>query len=41
MKTLVMLLAAILAMSATAFAATYDHDDITFEYDENALEITD
>ena len=41
MKTLVMLLAAILAMSATAFAATYDRDDITFEYDVNALKVTD
>jgi len=40
-KLLVMLLAAILALSATAFAATYNYDnDITFEYDDKALEIT-
>lgn len=40
-KILVMLLVGILTLSATAFAATYNYDnDITFEYDENALEIT-
>ena len=40
-KILAMLLVAILAFSATAFAATYRHDDdIAFEYDENAIEIT-
>ena len=40
-KLLVMLLIATLALSATAFAATYTHDDdIRFNYDENAFEIT-
>lgn len=40
-KMLIMLLAAIMALSATAFAATYNYDnDITFEYDEKNLEIT-
>ena len=40
-KMIVMLLIAVFALSATAFAATYRHDDdITFEYDENAIEIT-
>ena len=40
-KIIAMLIAAILALSATAaFAATYTHeDDIRFEYDENAFEI--
>ncbi len=39
-KMIVMLLIAVFALSATAFAATYRHDDdITFEYDENAIEI--
>ena len=40
-KIFVMLLIAILALTTTAFAATYRHDDdITFNYDENAFEIT-
>ena len=39
-KLLVLLLAAILALTATAFAATYNHDDIRFEYDESAFEIS-
>lgn len=40
-KILAMLLVTVLALSATAFAATYRHDDdIVFEYDENAIEIT-
>lgn len=40
-KLFVMLLIAILALSTTAFAATYNHDnDITFEYDDTAIEIT-
>ena len=40
-KLLAMLLVAILALSATAFAATYNHeDDISFEYDENAFELS-
>ena len=35
------LLAVVLTLSATAFAATYKHDDdISFEYDETAFEIT-
>ena len=39
-KMIVMLLALILTLSATAFAATYTHeDDIRFEYDETAFEI--
>ena len=41
-KMIVMLLAAILALTSTAaFAATYTHeDDIRFEYDENAFDIS-
>ena len=40
-KMLIMLLVAILTLSATAFAATYTHeDDIRFEYDDNAFEIS-
>ena len=40
-KMLVLLLVAILALTATAFAATYNHDDdIRFEYDENAFELS-
>ena len=39
-KMLVMLLVAILTLSATAFAATYTHDDIRFDYDETAFEIS-
>ena len=40
-KMIVMLLVAILALSATAFAATYTYeDDIRFEYDETAFDIT-
>jgi hypothetical protein len=39
-KIFVMMLAAILALSATAFAATYNLDnDISFEYDENSFKI--
>ena len=41
-KFFAILIAAVLALSCTAaFAATYTHeDDIRFEYDENAFEIT-
>ena len=41
-KFFAILLAAILALSATAFAATYTHDDddIRFEYDDTAFEIS-
>lgn len=40
-KMIVMLLVAILALSATAFATTYTYeDDIRFEYDETAFDIT-
>ena len=40
-KMIVMLLVAILALSTTAFAATYTHeDDIRFEYDDAEFEIT-
>lgn len=41
-KFFAILIAAVLALSCTAaFAATYNHDDdIRFEYDENAFEIT-
>ena len=40
-KMIVMLLIAILTLSATAFAATYNYeDDIRFEYDESAFDIT-
>ena len=39
-KIVAILIAAILAISATAFAATYVYDDITFDYDENFFTIT-
>lgn len=40
-KLLAMLLVSVLALSTAAFAATYNYDnDITFQYDENNLEIT-
>ena len=40
-KTIIMLLVAILVLGSTAFAATYRyHDDIRFEYDDTAFEIT-
>ena len=40
-KTLILLLAAVIALSATALAATYRYeDDITFIYDETVFEIT-
>ena len=39
-KLFAMLLVAVLAMSATAFAATYTCDDITFDYNEDFFEIT-
>lgn len=41
-KTLMLLLAAVLALSATASAATYAHDDdIYFEYDDTAFEVVE
>lgn len=39
-KLIAILMAALLALSAAAFAETYRNDDITFEYDGNAFEIT-
>lgn len=40
-KLIAMLLVGILALSATAFAATYNHDDdITFEYDDKYFEVS-
>ena len=41
-KFFAIMITAVLALSCTAaFAATYTHnDDIHFEYDENAFEIT-
>lgn len=39
-KLIAILLAALLAMSVAAFAETYRNDDITFEYDGNAFEIS-
>ena len=40
-KFIAALLFAVLTLSATAFAATYTHeDDIRFEYDDTAFEIT-
>ena len=39
-KIFAMILIAILTLTASAFAETYRSDDITFEFDENAFEIT-
>ena len=39
-KLFVMILIAILTLSATAFAATYTSDDILFEYDDTAFEVS-
>ena len=39
-KMLSLIIAALLALSAAAFAETYRSDDITFDYDENAFEIS-
>lgn len=38
-KMIALLIAALLALSAAAFAETYRSDDLTFVYDENAFEI--
>ena len=40
MKMLALIIAALLALSTAAFAETYRSDDINFEYDENAFEVT-
>ena len=39
-KLFALIVAALLALSATAFAETYRSDDITFEYDEKAFEVS-
>lgn len=39
-KLIALMIAALLALSAAAFAEIYRSDDITFEYDENAFEIS-
>ena len=39
-KLIAILMAALLALSTVAFAETYRSDDLTFEYDENAFDIT-
>ena len=39
-KLMIMLLVAMLALTAAATAETYRHDDLTFEYDAAAFEIT-
>ena len=39
-KMITVLMAALLALSAVALAETYRSDDISFEYDENAFEIS-
>ena len=39
-KLIALIVAALLALSAVAFAETYRSDDITFEYDEKAFEVT-
>ena len=39
-KLFAALLIAVLAMSATALAATYTHDEISFDYNEDFFEIT-
>ena len=39
-KLIALTITALLALSAVAFAETYRADDITFEYDENAFEIS-
>jgi hypothetical protein len=39
-KMLALIIAALLALSTAAFAETYRSDDINFEYDENAFEVT-
>ena len=38
-KFFALLLVTVLAVSATAFAATYAHDDLTFEYNDSFFEI--
>ena len=39
-KLFALIVAALLALSATAFAEIYRSDDITFEYDEKAFEVS-
>ena len=39
-KLIALIVAPLLALSATAFAEIYRSDDITFEYDEKAFEVT-
>ena len=39
-KLIAILMAALLALSTVAFAEIYRSDDLNFEYDENAFEIT-
>ena len=39
-KMLALIVAALLALSAAAFAETYRSDDINFEYDEKAFEVS-
>ena len=39
-KLIALIVATLLALSAVAFAETYRSDDITFEYDEKAFEVT-
>ena len=39
-KLIAVVMAALLALSAAAFAETYRSDDLTFEFDEKAFEIT-
>lgn len=39
-KMLALVIASLLALSSAAFAEIYRSDDITFEYDENAFEVS-
>jgi hypothetical protein len=39
-KLIALIVATLLALSAVAFAETYRSDDITFEYDEKAFEVS-
>ena len=39
-KIIALIMAMLLALSASALAATYTSDDINFDYDDSALEIT-